>query len=500
MKKNNFILIFLAIFILFLTKIFLYKKTNNINNNKINYSTESNLDTNNYCINNINNNSGCILGHTSLYDETNIESLPIKGKVPAWISGDLIRNGPAMFETDNKKINNWYDGLAMLHKFSFKNGKISYINRFIEGDNNTNVNITKINNQHVALTETPSSVIFDPETLKTINTFIYKDKLPTEKIFESAHPHIDEDKKEIINYMVHFGYFNSSYNIYKIPFGTKERKIISSISVKEPSFMHSFGVTENYIILIEFPFVVKPADLLFVDEYIDQYKWKPERGTNFYIINRATGKLIEKYSAQPFFAFHIVNSFEDEHNNIIIDLVEFKDISVINHTKKIENKIKQKSVSEVEDMAGKLTRYKIDLKNNNKKNITKTILSAETVELPRINEEYLRKPYKYIYSAGLQTNNSNELNQLVKIDLKTNQIKIWKDDLCYPGEPVFVKGPDKKNEDDGIILSLVLDAKKRNSFILILDANEFNELARAELPHHVPFGFHGHFYSKEKHD
>ena len=32
-----------------------------------------------------------------------------------------------------------------------------------------------------------------------------------------------------------------------------------------------------------------------------------------------------------------------------------------------------------------------------------------------------------------------------------------------------------------------------NSFLLVLDARDLSELARAEAPHHIPFGFHGQF-------
>lgn len=51
-------------------------------------------------------------------------------------------------------------------------------------------------------------------------------------------------------------------------------------------------------------------------------------------------------------------------------------------------------------------------------------------------------------------------------------------------------------EDDGVILSVVLDANTGNSFLLVLDAHSFEELGRAEVPHHISFGFHGEFFPK----
>jgi beta,beta-carotene 9',10'-dioxygenase len=50
-----------------------------------------------------------------------------------------------------------------------------------------------------------------------------------------------------------------------------------------------------------------------------------------------------------------------------------------------------------------------------------------------------------------------------------------------------------EHEDDGVLLSVVLDAEESRSFLLVLDAADLSELARAQAPHHIPFGFHGQF-------
>ena len=47
-----------------------------------------------------------------------------------------------------------------------------------------------------------------------------------------------------------------------------------------------------------------------------------------------------------------------------------------------------------------------------------------------------------------------------------------------------------------MILSVVLDTRSGRSFLLILDAATLQELARAEAPHHIPFGFHGSYLMK----
>ena len=64
----------------------------------------------------------------------------------------------------------------------------------------------------------------------------------------------------------------------------------------------------------------------------------------------------------------------------------------------------------------------------------------------------------------------------------------------YADFPVFVREPGTEAEDAGVVLSVVLDANAGRSFLLVLDAGSFDELARAEAPHHIPFGFHGQFF------
>jgi beta,beta-carotene 9',10'-dioxygenase len=61
-------------------------------------------------------------------------------------------------------------------------------------------------------------------------------------------------------------------------------------------------------------------------------------------------------------------------------------------------------------------------------------------------------------------------------------------------EPVFVPMPNSVKEDDGLVMSVVLDSNKGNSFLLVLNAQSFQEIARAEVVHHIPFGFHGQYY------
>lgn len=53
--------------------------------------------------------------------------------------------------------------------------------------------------------------------------------------------------------------------------------------------------------------------------------------------------------------------------------------------------------------------------------------------------------------------------------------KIWQEADCCPGE---------------------LATQKSSSFLLVLDAQSFTEIARAETPNLIPFHFHGQYFDE----
>jgi carotenoid cleavage dioxygenase-like enzyme len=108
------------------------------------------------------------------------------------------------------------------------------------------------------------------------------------------------------------------------------------------------------------------------------------------------------------------------------------------------------------------------------------------------------KAYRFAYGLSLSRSHPHDfINQLVKLDVQNGEVKTGSQKGCYPGEPVFVSSPEAKVEDDGLILSVVLDTRREKSFLLILDAPSLQQIARAEVPHPLPFGFHGQFIADD---
>jgi beta,beta-carotene 9',10'-dioxygenase len=472
-----------------------------------------------------------------LQEELTNSSLALEGSIPGWLSGTLIRNGPIDVTINGQTQAHWFDGLAMLHAFSFGNGQVSYTNKFLRTNaydqvfkkgslhydgfaedpcrslfkrfftwfvpkshpylHNANVNVAKLADQYVALTETPLPVSFDPQTLATLGVLEYQDKLPREKCWESAHPHYDLEAKRTLNYLIQYGR-TSYYTLYSLADGSSQREVISRVPVQKPSYMHSFAVTENYIIFTEFPFVVKPLDLLLKGEaFIKNFSWEPERGTQFLVVDRKNGQVVGKYKTHPFFAFHHANAFE-ANGNIYLDIVVYDDARIISdiatHFRQTDEK--QKSPVEPVQFASHLDRFVLSLQ---KGELSAQTLVQGTVEFPRINGNFDGKPYTYLYLIDARGPVSSEdMRSIYKVNTQTREMVQWSAKGCYPGEPIFVGAPHAENEDDGVILSLVLDLFRHSSFLLVLDATTFQEIGRAQVTHAIPAGLHGQYFQAPK--
>ncbi len=454
------------------------------------------------------------LGFASLEEETAVDSLPVTGELPGWLTGALLRVTPAKLEVGGRRVDHWFDGLAMLNRFGFADGRVSYKSRFIrsrayekaqEGEllggfatdpcrsifkrvqaifspdftDNPNVNLARIGDRYIAMTETPMPVEFDPDTLDTVGQLEYADKLRAH--VSTAHPHHDPERDELVNYVARFSRV-SEYVLYGLPAGGSKRRVIARLPVERPAYMHAFAMSGRYLILAEYPLRVNPLKLAFSGKpFIENYAWDGAESTRFQVIDRETGEVRGTYETDAFFCFHHVNAFERD-GELVLDLIAYEDPSIIDSLY-LDERGPRGSIPPTE-----LRRYTIDLDGGG---VRREPLAEGTVELPRI--DYGRRntrDYRFAYFTGA---GDGWLDRLVKIDVVDGARAMWSEPGCYPGEPVFVRRPDASEEDGGVVLSVVLDSGARRSFLLVLDAGSFEELARAEAPHHIPFGFHGQY-------
>jgi beta,beta-carotene 9',10'-dioxygenase len=458
------------------------------------------------------------LGFADQTEEVRVDALAVQGEVPAWLRGGLVRVTPAQMDFAQRTVGHWFDGMAMLNRFGFDDGAVSYASRFLDTaarraalasggasingfatdpcrtlfqrvqsvfspdlTDNANVNLARLGDEHIAMTETPIPVRFDPETLATLG---HDEGAARFGQLTTAHPHHDPERGELVNFAARLGR-RSAYQVYARR-SRAEGRTLATMPVREPAYMHSFALTPRFVVLLENPLVVNPLRLLLSGKaFIHNYRWKPELGVRIHAFDRASGALHRSWTADPFFVFHTINAFDDG-DHLVVDLCAYEDASVIDALELDRLRGGTARIPSAEPR-----RLRMPLGGGP---VSARALADTDLELPRI--DYRRRngrDYRYVYGAA--TGAERFLKRLVKVDVADGSVRTWDEPAAWAGEPVFVPRPGGEAEDDGVVLSVVLDADAGRSFLLVLDATTFEELARAEAPHHVPFGFHGQFFN-----
>lgn len=106
--------------------------------------------------------------------------------------------------------------------------------------------------------------------------------------------------------------------------------------------------------------------------------------------------------------------------------------------------------------------------------------SRDTLELPTFNPKVTCKPFRYIHGVS-DRGNSTFLDGLLEFDSETRTTQAWMQHAHSLGEGVFVPNSEGSDEDDGVLLSVVLDGKRGKSYLLVLDPKSFQEVGRAEM-------------------
>ncbi|MBV9212344.1 MAG: carotenoid oxygenase family protein [Actinobacteria bacterium] len=447
--------------------------------------------------------------------------LPVEGRIPAWLTGSVVRSGPASFEPGGRSLRHWFDGLALLDRFAVQEGRVTYASRMLESDayraasekgeisyqefatdpcrslfkrfvsafsprptDNANVNVAPDGHNWVAMTETPLQAEFDPRTLETVGVREYDDGLKVHHA--SAHPHHDTGRRELLSYAIAYGP-RSCYQLFRLPDGGRRRERYAQASVREPCYMHSFALTERYAVLTDQPFTVNPLGLLLSGRpFIENFRWHGDRATRFMVFDRAGGRHVGTDETEPFFTFHHVNAFE-RRGEVVLDICAYDDAGIIDALY-----LERLRAGERPPTA-RVRRYRLDLPA---RTVRQEVEFEPAFELPRI--DYRRRngrDYRFVWGASNRSPESDWFDQIAKLDTTTGDVVAWYEEGCHPGEPVLVREPgtDAGAEDAGVILSVVLDARRAGSFLVVLDARTMEELARAEAPVRLPPGFHAQF-------
>ncbi|XP_011087733.1 carotenoid 9,10(9',10')-cleavage dioxygenase 1-like [Sesamum indicum] len=480
-------------------------------------------------------------GNFAPVDETPpLTDLPVKGHLPECLNGEFVRVG------SNPKFApvagyHWFDGDGMIHGLRIKDGKATYVSRFVKtsrlkqeelyggpkfmkfgdmkgifglimvnmhmlrtklkvldasyGFGTANTAIVYHHGKLMALHEgdKPYAIkVLEDGDLQTIGMLDYDKRLA--HTF-TAHPKVDPFTGEMFT----FGYSQTPpYVTYRVisKEGVMEDPV--PITIADPVMMHDFAVTENYAIFMDLPLYFRPKEM--VKEKKLMFTFDPTKKARFGVLPRyAKNELLIRWFELPnCFIFHNANAWEEGDEVVLI-------------TCRLQNPDLDMFSSSVKEFTNELYEMRFNLKNGL---ASQKRLSVSAVDFPRVNENYTGRNQHYVYGTILGS--TAKVTGIIKFDLHAEP-ETGKEKLEVGGNitGIFDLGPGKfgseavfvprqpgtaSDEDDGYLIFFVHDENTGKSAVNVIDAKTMSAdpVAVVELPKRVPYGFHALFVTEEQ--
>ncbi len=314
----------------------------------------------------------------------------------------------------------------------------------------------------------------------------------------TAHPlpeHNTHNYINLVTLMNPLPIFKSAIRLVRIT-SAERRELIAEVKVKKAPYMHSFALSKTYAVIFASPLYVNMGKMIKTAEPVNSLDWVEKDPTKVFVINIKTGKVVT-LQTKAIFPMHHINAYERK-GKIICDAVTYPNV---NFMKSLQLHILNNKTSRNEiTIDAQIKRFVIDLPKNRvriRDFPSKPIYDfVRTLDMPAINEEYRQRKYCYVYGIVLKSDGLNLSNvTLVKKGIcNSNQDLAWDQANHYPTEPWFIATPGGQGEDDGIIMSLVLDGERKRSYLGIWDAKTMTLINKSYLPTHIPFTLHGRFF------
>jgi all-trans-8'-apo-beta-carotenal 15,15'-oxygenase len=247
---------------------------------------------------------------------------------------------------------------------------------------------------------------------------------------------------------------------------------------------HDCSITENYFAFLQSPFEINPLPLILgLKGAAECIQLDDSAETSNIILiprgdNRKEPIIIQ---VPPYFSFHSSNAFEDENGHVVIDMIvaksKFNSLAgaISDATPNgYPTKPSWEGIDWKNDVPpNELLRVRLD--PNQGKLVSQHSLTEEcaTVEFPVVNPKKLSRPYTYVYCAtSASANEMSPLQGLAKFNVETGQLleKWLPEPDQYITEVAFCPKANSDKEDDGYLMTYILDPKKRLNELLVFDA------------------------------
>lgn len=191
-----------------------------------------------------------------------------------------------------------------------------------------------------------------------------------------------------------------------------------------------------------------------------------------------------------------INSFENEDGSVVVDAIR-------SDSRNLSKSMKEWPWAQtMEDFAASSSRKSVwrYTVNVSAGSVNKECIADIPAYFGTINNDRSGQEYQYAYAAVGALGNTNAPPQgIAKINVETKEMDAWyPEEYEFCGEPMFA--PKKREvpsnvEDDGYIISVLMNGKEKKSEIVILDAKDITRgpLARVPLGIAIPHGLHGCF-------
>ncbi len=435
--------------------------------------------------------------------ESDIYDPIVIGNIPGELNGTFFRNGPNPQYVYSKNYH-LFEGDGMLHAMTFVNGNVKYANRWLRTEkflverkarkslfggmrdlmvcddsvkncprNTANTNIVWHHDRLLALNEGGQPQNVDIKHFGNCKPYDFQSTFHRSM---TAHPKIDSDTGELLFYsylspMLDFMYYVSD----------KQGKIIHSTKLDIPytSLVHDFAITEHFSI---FPFFPLTWDYRRIQAGETVFKWEPGLNSRFAVIPRyGNNDQVIWFETEACLGMHVINAYENG-DRIILEMVimdEIPDTAIA-------------YANDDETFSNYLTRFTFDLRSGS---VSRQRLDSTNSEFPRIDERYTGKNYRFAFVASTQNEHlsKNLFDSITCYDRRSDckQVHYFGDDSLAL-EPIFVPA-NSLHEGHGYLLSYVYRKRENRSDLVILDAMhvEAEPVCVIQLPHRIPYGFHG---------